>query len=67
MHLLRLHVFTGGAGVANVRISQRDDLTAIRWVGQNLLITAHRRIENDFANGLTFCTNRLAVKNGAVL
>jgi len=38
-------------GIADMRIGQRDDLAAIRGVGQNFLIARHRRVENHFAAG----------------
>lgn len=39
--------------VANEWVGHGDDLTAVAGVGQNLLIAGHRRIEADFADGLS--------------
>ena len=54
------------AGIADVRIGQRDDLAAVRGIGQDLLIAAHRGVENDFADRSAFSTNGDAAKERAV-
>ena len=52
MDLARLHVLAVGTGIADVRIGKRDDLPTVGRVGQDLLVTRHRCIEDDFADGL---------------
>src|SRR4029077_7932764 len=39
--------------IADLRISHRDDLSAVRRIGQNLLVTGHARVEDDFTVDLT--------------
>ena len=67
MDLVRLHVITIRAGIANVGIGQRDDLAAIRRIRQNFLITRHRSIKDDFADCPTFGTDRPPMENRAIL
>ena len=55
-----------GAGVANVRIRQRDDLPRVRRIGHHLLVAGHGRVEHDFANGQAGCADRTALEEGAV-
>ena len=62
----RFDVFRIDADVADVRIRQRDDLTGVRRVGQDLLITGHRRVEDDFADRVAHRANRPAMENGAI-
>ena len=64
--LARFDVFRINAGIADQRIRHRDDLAGVRRIGQNLLITRHRRIENDFANGFAFKAVSVATKNTPV-
>ena len=45
----RLRVVGIDADVADVRIRQRDDLTRIRGIGEDLLVAGHRRVEHDLA------------------
>ena len=40
---VRLDVLGIDAGVADVRIGQRDDLSGVRGIGQDFLIAGHRR------------------------
>ena len=67
MNFVRFHVIAVGAGVADMWIRQGDDLAAIRWIGQDLLIARHRGIEDDFTDSLAFGTNGCAVKNRSIL
>ncbi len=67
MHLPRLHVFTVGARVANMRIGQCDDLAAIGRIREDLLVSRHSRVEDDLADGLAFGANRSAMENRAIL
>ena len=45
----RLIEFAIDAVIADERIRQRDDLSAIRRIGENILIAFHAGIKNDFA------------------
>ena len=45
----RLDVLGVDAGVADVRIRQRDDLPGVRRVGQDFLVAGHRGVEHHFA------------------
>jgi hypothetical protein len=47
---VRFDVFGIDARVADMRIRQRDDLPGIRRIGEDLLISGHRRVEHDFAD-----------------
>ena len=42
-------IFWIRANVADVRISQADNLPGITWVGENFLVSGEAGIENDFA------------------
>ena len=37
--------------IADMRVGQRDDLAAVRRIGEDLLVPGHRRIEDDLARG----------------
>ena len=50
-----------------MRIGQRNDLPTIGGIGEDLLVTGHRRVEDDFADGLPFSTDRNALKYSPVL
>ena len=67
MNLRRLHVFAVGTGITDVRIRQGYDLPAVGWIRQDLLVTSHRSIENDFADSFTVGADRCAVEYGSVL
>ncbi len=67
MNLLGLHVIAVGAGIADMRVSESDNLAAIGWIRQDFLITGHRGIEDHFADCLAIGTDRRAVKNGTIL
>ena len=47
--LARLDIERVDAGVADERIGHRHDLPLIRRIGQDFLITGHRRVETNFA------------------
>jgi hypothetical protein len=51
----RLEILGRGAGVADVRIGEGDDLPAVGGIGEDLLIARHRRIENYFTCRVAFC------------
>ncbi len=44
-----LEVLGRDAGIADVRVGQRDDLAGIGRVGQDLLVARHRGVEHDLA------------------
>jgi hypothetical protein len=54
------------AGVADVRIGQRDDLPRVGRVGQDLLVTRHRGIEHHFASALAEGSDRHTTEHTAV-
>ena len=58
--LRRLHVLGGGAGVADVRIGQRDDLTRVGGIGEDFLIAGDGGIENDLSSAIAGGANGLA-------
>jgi hypothetical protein len=45
----RLFILEIRADIADVRISETDNLPCITWIGKNFLITGEAGIENDFA------------------
>ena len=67
MNLRRFHVFTVGSGIADMRIRQRNDLSAIGGIRQDLLIASHCSIEYNLADSFTIGADRCAVKYGSVL
>ena len=46
-----LDILVVGAGISDVRKGEGDDLPGIGWIGEDFLITRHRRVETDFADG----------------
>ena len=50
-----LEIFRRRAGVADMRIGQGNDLSAVRGIGEDLLVPGHRRIENYFTCRVAFC------------
>ena len=50
----RLHEDVGDAVVADERIRERQNLAAVRRIGQAFLIADNARIEHDFARGRRF-------------
>ena len=67
MDFRRLDIVAIGAGIADVRIGERDNLATIGRIRKDLLIARHRGIKNHFADGLPIHANRRAVKNSPVL
>ena len=53
----RFDVLVIGAGIADMRECEGDDLPGIGGIGQHLLIAGHGGIEADFTHRLTFGTN----------
>src|SRR5690606_29797438 len=62
----RFIIFVGHPGVANMGVSERDDLLFIAGVCHNLLVACDRGIEDNFANGVTFSAKSIATKNRAI-
>ena len=60
MRVQRLDIFGVGADIANMREGEVDDLSRIRRVGHDFLISGHGGVEANFTDGLTFCTKALA-------
>ncbi len=54
------------AGVADMRIGERDDLPGIGGVGKDFLIAGHGRIENHLAAGLSIGADGAAMKYAAI-
>jgi hypothetical protein len=52
--------------VADQWIGHRDNLTAVGWIGQYLLITGHRRIETNLTDRCSGCAKRFTVKDAPV-
>ena len=59
-------VFGIGAGVADVRIGQRDDLPAVGRVGEDFLIARHGGVEHHLARRIALGADGTAVKHRAV-
>ena len=54
------------AGVADVRIGQRDDLAAVGGIGEDLLVAGHRGVEHDLADRQPGCADGAAPKHRPV-
>ena len=59
-------IFQIRSNVADVGISEADNLPRITWVGENFLITGEAGIENDFAAAARNRARRAAVKDAPV-
>ena len=53
-------------GVADVRISERDDLPELRRIGEDFLVPGHRRVEHDFADRMSDRADRATANWRAV-
>jgi hypothetical protein len=62
----RFQILGRGAGVADVWIGERDDLSGIGRIGEDFLITGQRGIENDFASSVAFGADRLAAEDRSI-
>ena len=49
-----------------MREGEGDELSGIRGIGENLLITGHRGVEADFADGVAFRAEAEAFQHGAI-
>ena len=61
-----LFVFEICANIANVRVSEADNLPRVTWVGENFLVTGEAGIENDFAAAARDGARGAAVKEAPV-
>ena len=59
-------IFVVDAAAADMRIGQRDDLTAIGGIGQDFLVTGHGGVEYHLAYCAAGGADSIAVKYGAV-
>jgi hypothetical protein len=66
MNAVGFVVLTVHTVIANMRISQGDQLLAVTRVGQNFLIPGHGCIENNFADSVTIMTDGLPHEDRAV-
>ena len=63
---IRLGVFRGSTGVANMRVSQGHDLLSVGRIRQDLLVASHCGVKHHLTNGLTVGPNGFAAKNAAI-
>ena len=49
-----------------MRVSEGDDLAAVGWIGEDLLVTGHGSIENHFPGRMTGGADRKTFENGSV-
>ena len=54
------------ADIADMGEGEIDDLPRVGGVGQDFLITGHRCVEADFADGLGFRANSLSIEDRAI-
>ena len=66
VHRAAFHVFTVGAGVADVRVGEGNDLFAVRRIGEDFLITGHGSVKHHFARSGTFIADGCTVEYAAV-
>src|SRR6185369_16391931 len=59
-------IFGRGPRVPDVWIGQSDDLSRVRRIGENFLITGQRGIENDFASSVALGADRLAAEDRSI-
>src|SRR5690606_38968955 len=62
-----LHVRGIGAGVADVRVSEGDDLPAVGRIGEDFLVSRHGRIEYDLTDRLSVVSDGNTVEDRSVL
>ncbi len=65
-HAVGFGVFRRGAGVADMRVGQGDDLLGIGRIGEDFLIAGHGSVEHHLTNGMAIGTNGFAAENAAV-
>lgn len=54
------------AGIADVWIRQGHDLTTVRRVGQDFLVTRHRRVEDNLSDCLPLGSDGSAAEHAAI-
>jgi hypothetical protein len=64
--LARLDVFRVGPGVADVRVGERDDLAGVGGIGEDLLVTRHRGVEDHLSDRLAVGSDAAPAKNTPV-
>lgn len=62
----RLFIFQVRANIANVRVSEADNLPRITWIGENFLITGEAGVENDLATAARDGARGASVKEAPV-
>ena len=65
-HVHRLDVFLVGTDIADMREGEGDELTGIGRIGEDFLISGHRRVEADLADGMAFRAETEAFQHGAI-
>src|SRR5215813_2595153 len=65
-HAARFYVLFVNAVIPDQRISHRYDLPAVGWIGQDLLITGHCGVKDNFAYDFSLCAEASAVPNSSV-
>src|SRR5690606_27659678 len=66
MYLVRFNILGIDAGIANVWVSQGNDLPVVAGVSQDFLITGHGGVEDDLSYAVTIGADRNAMKQGTV-
>ncbi len=65
-HVDRLDILVVGAHIADVREGERDDLSGVGGIGEDLLVAGHCGVEADLAGGVADCTDAVAFESRAV-
>src|SRR5690606_37088868 len=65
-YLAGLGILRRGTGIADVRISQGDDLLGVGRVGEDFLIAGHGSVEHHLADCLAVGTDGFAAKDAAI-
>ncbi|MCY1433135.1 hypothetical protein D9M71_491560 [compost metagenome] len=63
---VRLGIFRGSTGVADVRVGQGNDLLRVGRVCKDFLVAGHSGVEYHLTNGLTVGTDSFTAENTAV-
>jgi hypothetical protein len=66
LYPITFHFLIVDTVIANVDVGGYKDLTRIRGVGENFLITCHACVKTDFASGSANFSGSFAMKNGAI-
>ncbi len=65
-HVHRFDVFVVGSDISDMGKCEGDELPGIGRIGEDLLVTGHRRVEADFADRLAFRAEAEAFQHGAI-